>query len=66
MSMRTKVMPRCLRSLRVVRTRAKIQLASAAWVVQILLPVQMRSPADSSMTAAIISDARSEPASGSE
>jgi hypothetical protein len=35
-------------------------------VVQILLPVQMRSPLASSETAAIDSDARSDPDSGSE
>ena len=66
MSMSTKVMPCCFLADRDVRTRAKIQLASPAWVVQILLPVQMRSPAPSSTTAAIDSAARSEPASGSE
>ena len=64
MSTSTKVMPCCLRSSREVRTRANIQLASVAWVVQILLPVQMRS--SPSLTADICSDARSEPDSGSE
>ena len=66
MSINTNVMPCCLRSMREVRTRANIQFASVAWVVQILLPVQTRSPAASSDTAAICSDARSDPDSGSE
>lgn len=64
MSMRTKVMPCCFFGARVVRTSANIQFASAAWVVQILLPVHTRwSP---SSTAAMDSAARSDPASGSE
>jgi hypothetical protein len=57
-------MPCCFFSVRDVRTRPNIQFASRACVVQILLPVHTRwSP---SSTAAIDSDARSEPASGSE
>ncbi|SLH87920.1 Uncharacterised protein [Mycobacteroides abscessus subsp. abscessus] len=64
MSMSRKVMPSCFLPVRAVRTRQKIQLASVAWVVQILLPVQRKSSPSS--TAAIDSEARSEPASGSE
>lgn len=60
----TKVMPCCLRSSRDVRTRANIQLASVACVVQILLPSRIRS--SPSATAAICSEARSLPDSGSE
>ncbi|PQM45839.1 hypothetical protein C1Y40_03998 [Mycobacterium talmoniae] len=64
MSMSTNVMPCCFFGSRDVRTRANIQLASRAWVVQILLPVHTRS--SPSRTADIDSDARSDPASGSE
>ncbi len=64
MSISTKVMPCCLRAPRLVRTSAKIQFASAAWVVQILLPVHTRSSPSS--TAAIVRLARSDPDSGSE
>ena len=67
MSISTNVMPCCFFGVFEVRTNANIQFASPAWVVQILLPVQIRwSPALSSKTAAIDSAARSEPASGSE
>ena len=64
MSMSTNVMPCCFFCDFDVRTNANIQFASPAWVVQILLPVHTRSSPSS--TAAIDSDARSEPASGSE
>ncbi len=64
MSMSRKVMPCCLRPVFDVRTSANIQFASVACVVQILLPVTIRSSPSS--TAAMLSDARSEPASGSE
>jgi hypothetical protein len=64
MSINTNVMPCCFFAPRDVRTSPNIQLASRAWVVQILLPVHTRSSPSS--TAAMDSDARSEPASGSE
>ena len=64
MSIKTNVMPCCFFWPRDVRTKPNIQFASRAWVVQILLPVHTRwSP---SSTADMDSDARSDPASGSE
>ena len=42
MSISRKVMPCCLRPLASVRTRQNIQLATLAWVVQILVPVHTR------------------------
>ena len=52
-------MPSCFLPVRAVRTRQKIQLASVACVVQILLPVQISwSGSSGASTAAIDSDAR--------
>ena len=64
MSTSTNVMPCCFLAVRDVLTNANIQFASAAYVVQIVLPVHTR--ASPSSTAAIDSAARSEPVSGSE
>ncbi|SKS03089.1 Uncharacterised protein [Mycobacteroides abscessus subsp. abscessus] len=62
-SMRMKVIPSCFLGPLVVRTRANIQFASRAWVVQILEPLRTKS--SPSATADICNEARSDPDSGS-
>ena len=64
MSIKRKVMPCWRIGSRAVRTRQKIQLATLAWVVHNLWPLQVKSSPSS--TALICSEARSEPDSGSE
>ena len=56
--------PSCFLASRLVRTRQKIQSATWARVVQIFWPLTTHSPSTSS--ARVVSEARSEPASGSE
>src|SRR5271166_1653678 len=64
MSNRMKLIPSCLGAFGSVRTRQKIQSALSAYVVQIFEPLTMKlSPCNS---ARVCSDARSEPAPGSE
>src|ERR1700683_1525620 len=60
----TKLMPSCLGTLVLVRTRQKIQSAWSAYEVQIFEPLTIKSSPLSS--ARVRSDARSEPAPGSE
>src|SRR3984957_538303 len=64
MSQMTQVMPRCLLAPGSVRTSSSCQSETNAELVQIFWPVTTRSP--ESMTARVRSEARSDPAPGSE
>ena len=65
MSIRMKEMPSCrLPSLEDVRTRQKIQFAQWAAVVQIFCPLMTKRSSCTSQR--VLSEARSEPAPGSE
>ncbi|MCY1206037.1 hypothetical protein D9M68_639940 [compost metagenome] len=69
MSASRKLMPCCARASVSVRTRQKIQSAYCAYDVQILLPLTTYTSVPSGRvlrTARVFSEARSEPALGSE